>query len=172
MPRANCLLTTNGDLLDLPKALRFFENGVSDIAISAHDEETFVRFQSIKTELPDALRQNLSIRPYYRAGDGTGAARITNRGGSVDLTEYEADEVTEASPEGCDRIQFNIDNNGNVHPCCMDFGDEYVLGNAFEDKLYDIWMQSKEQIKDHYLGNYTKAVCFRCAKMPLPDGIG
>ncbi|MGR8919495.1 MAG: radical SAM/SPASM domain-containing protein [Gammaproteobacteria bacterium] len=165
LPRATCLLTSNGDVLNEARVREYFENGVTDLAISAHDEETHVRFEGIRAGLPAALKQRLSIRPYYRVGDGTGAARITNRGGSVDMTAYAADEVTEASPEGCDRIQFNIDYEGNVHPCCMDFGNEYILGNAFEEKLYDIWLRARAQFREHYLGEYTKDVCFRCAKI-------
>ncbi|MEM9707046.1 MAG: SPASM domain-containing protein, partial [Pseudomonadota bacterium] len=70
--------------------------------------------------------------------------------------------------EGCNRIQFNIDYLGDVHPCCMDFGSEYVLGNVTETSLIDIWRNTRHQFKQHFTGDYQRAVCFRCAKLPVP----
>lgn len=169
-PNAFRLLTTNGDLLNLKKIEYLLDGRVTKVAISAHDRETFARFREIKDGLEPAYKNRLDIRSYFRVGDGQRAARITNRGGNIDLDTggYSVDEVTEAGPEGCDRVEFNIDYKGDVHPCCMDFSGEYVLGNVNEESLLGIWSKSVQQFKGHFNGNYTKSVCFRCAKICAP----
>lgn len=163
VPLATRHLTSNGDLLDEDKLRMLFDKGASVIAISAHDNATYERFIAIKQRLGSGLK--LRIRPYFKVGDGSGAARITNRAGAIDLSAYAAEESVEAGPEGCNRVELNIDYLGNVHPCCMDFTAGYVLGNVFDASLADLWAQALPQFKEHFFGNYSKEVCRKCAKI-------
>lgn len=167
VPSAFRLLTTNGDLLDSERLRYLLDGRVSKVAVSAHDKETFVRFTKMKNALDEKERSRLEIRQYFRVGEGKHAARITNRAGNIDLDAggYSSDEVVEAGPHGCNRIELNIDYQGDVHPCCMDFSGEYVLGNVCQESLLDIWRSNIRHFKDHFTGNYTKAVCFKCAKV-------
>lgn len=163
VPDATRHLTSNGDLLDRDAIEKLFDLGATIIVISAHDEETFVRFSEIKKTLDPARR--LMIRPFFRVGDGTKAARITNRAGAIDLSKFEAEETVEARLEGCNRIELNVDYQGNVHPCCMDFSGGYILGNIEDSGLVDIWKRSRAHFRDHYFGGYSKEVCRKCAKL-------
>lgn len=167
VPQAFRLLTTNGDLLDQRKIEYLLDGCVTKVAISAHDIETFERFKKIRSNLEPENQNRLAIRSYYRVGDGGHAARITNRAGNIDLDAggYAVDEVDEAGLDGCDRVEFNIDYKGDVHPCCMDFSGEYVLGNVHEESLVDIWRKNVHHFRAHYTGNYTRNVCLRCAKI-------
>ena len=54
--------------------------------------------------MPEKFRSRINIRPYFRVGDGTKSARITNRGGSINLSNYSKDEVREADDNSCDRL--------------------------------------------------------------------
>lgn len=163
VPDATRHFTTNGDLLDRDKLLMLYDLGASIIAISAHDTETFEKFSEIRSR--DALGKRLQVRPYFRAGDGSKAVRITNRSGTIDLRDYAADETREAGPEGCNRVELNIDYRGDVHPCCMDFSSGYVLGNVHDSNLRTIWQRSLPRFRSHYLGNYQHEVCLKCAKL-------
>lgn len=162
LPDAFKLMTTNGDLTTRDNIFELFDAGATRVAISAHDEATAVRFARLKAELDPPASERLEIRPYYRVGDGTKAARITNRGGAIDLGEYSVDEVVEASPEGCNRVEFYVDFQGNAHPCCMDFSDGYVIGNIKKTPVLEIWRSARHLYEEHFTGQYTKEVCRKC----------
>jgi len=48
---------------------------------------------------------------------------------------------------------------GDIYPCCQDFWGEYKMGNAFEDKLLDIWNSKKYA---DFRENYIKGVNALC----------
>lgn len=164
LPKAQKLLTTNGDLLNVSKLQFLLERGFN-VALSAHEEKVKDIGVKLKESLSISYREKFSIREYYRVGDGSRKARITNRGGSIDLSDYASDEVREADEKGCGRVELNIDYLGNVHPCCMDFDGGYILGNINNESLESIWLRTLTQYKEHFFGKYRKAVCLRCAKL-------
>ncbi len=163
MPRAIKWLSTNGDLLDKESLIRLIDDGASAIKVSSHDAETFERFQELHQALESEYAEKLLIRDFYKVGDGTKARKITNRGGSIDLSAYGDDVTLEAAKTGCGRVEFYVDYLGNVHPCCMDFNGGYILGNILESTIIDIWNVSKNQYREHFFGSYTKDVCLKCA---------
>ena len=154
VPNCFILLTTNGDLLTQSKLEWLLDNGASKVAISCHDEETLLRFATMKESLHEGHRRRLDLLSYFQIGDGTKSARITNRGGAIDLADYADGEVIEANADGCSRVELNIDYLGNVHPCCMDFEGGYIFGNVKNTPLIDIWRETREQFRQHYVGDY------------------
>jgi len=164
LPYAKKLLTTNGDFLN-EKKLKKLLNSDFDVAISAHDIATYNKGQLLKKTMPFDRQTSIQIRPFYKVGDGSKSVRITNRGGSVDMTKFASEETQEAGQEGCNRLEFNIDYLGNVHPCCMDFSNGYIVGNVKHESLKNIWQKTKVQFKEHFFGYYSKQVCLKCAKL-------
>ena len=132
VPNTRRLLTTNGDLLDFDTIVNLLEDDITNIAVSGHDIETFERFSAMKERLDPAIRSHLEIRSYYRVGDGTRATWVTNRGGAIDVSAYNSDEVIEAGIDGCNRVEFKIDYNGKVHTWCMEFIGGFLTGKGKE----------------------------------------
>ncbi len=61
-------------------------------------------------------------------------------------------------------VRLFIQNNGNVCPCCSFFGGEMVVGNIYEDSIYEIW-NSKDMKKLRLeINNKNTLACKKCLK--------
>jgi len=60
--------------------------------------------------------------------------------------------------------------NGNVVPCCRDPRGKYVMGNVFEENIYDIWNNEKfrelRNIVAHNRDNFN--LCKLCDGYSIP----
>jgi len=64
---------------------------------------------------------------------------------------------------GCPTISWQ----GDIYPCCQDFWGEYKMGNAFKDKLLDVWNNKKYIEFRNKLKNGTNYLCNnRCRYKP------
>lgn len=89
-----------------------------------------------------------------------------------DMPDYGGDQTVvmgkPAAPRvPCQRLWtgMNIHFNGNVVPCCIDYDDANVLGNASKDSLQDIWQNLDfEQFRRlHMDGRWNEiAMCREC----------
>lgn len=155
---ANIKLFTNGDLLDadvLTKLVR--ECKVSLVSVSLHDREIEEKINVVLTEIDDDIRQHVGTEAFY---DPT-KVKISHRGGSL-LEKTDTYNFEYVNEEGCDKTQFHIDHNGDVHPCGDDGLGEYILGNVKENSLLEIYAQGRNQIKNHFIGNFTNPACLKC----------
>jgi len=67
----------------------------------------------------------------------------------------------------CQRLWtgMNIHSNGNVVPCCIDYNDEYVLGNVTEQSAEEVWnsLEFAKFRKLHTEGRWNEIpMCRRC----------
>ena len=165
VPRAYRLLTTNGDLLTHDSLLRLLDVGASAVAVSCHDREIYDKFTEIRENLNQADASRVQLRAFFLVGHDERAPKVTNRAGSIDVSSYRSEEEFEAGASGCDRVEFYVDYLGNVHPCCMDFSGGYVIGNIHDERIIDIWRRAVPQYRDHFVGNYKREVCRKCANV-------
>jgi radical SAM protein with 4Fe4S-binding SPASM domain len=67
----------------------------------------------------------------------------------------------------CRRLLYSavIDWNGNVIPCCFDKGEDFVMGNAFENSFGRVWRSEKfEQFRYCILHGERPAMCSNCTE--------
>ena len=62
--------------------------------------------------------------------------------------------------------RLSIQNNGNVFPCCSTYGNEVIIGNIYNNSVYDIWNNEKtKKIRKIISGNNllcNPKGCVRC----------
>jgi len=148
---------TNGDLLDLEMAERLVKAGVTMVQVSLHDADIDRQYHELATQLPSTVLAHFEPLFCY-----SGGKEMFNRSGNVDPGTSEQPLVAGAGLDGCEFVNFHIDYLGNIHPCCHDFGDGYVLGNVLETPLVEIYRLNKQNFEDHFSGFYTRDVCLRC----------
>lgn len=146
---------TNGDPLTVQKARDIIDAGVTTLAVSMHDAETEEKANKIAAQLSPEMRAKFETNRYYDLENHV----YTNRAGSIKSESFEVRRA--AYVEGCDKTEFIIDYMGNVHPCSEDIGQGYVLGNANDTSLLEIWENSRSRFRDHFTGNFC-AVCRQC----------
>jgi radical SAM protein with 4Fe4S-binding SPASM domain len=146
---------TNGDLLTTELAREFFDIGVDILAVSLHDAALEEKANAIYAELPPEMKTKMERNRYYDLQNH----EYDSRAGAIVSDDFKVVRVAEV--EGCDKTEFIIDYQGNVHPCSEDIGQGYVLGNVNELSLYEIWDRNRGRFRDHFTGNFCQ-VCRQC----------
>ncbi len=162
VPNAWPRIFTNGDPLTEDMTNLLFEAGLGDLIVSCHDRAAYARARRIKAALPADRRTRMMLSPYFKAGDGSGAVSLNTRTDTVSLAGYADDRIHPATPYGCGAISFSIDYKAQVHPCCNDFLDGYVVGNAGERSLVAIWEAARDSFRAHFIGDFPTTVCHAC----------
>lgn len=131
---------TNPDILKKCKA--------DTIHVSAYSEEIF---KKLSEEFKNDKR--VTILAQYEN------LHFNNRAGNV----KEEDSI----PQSCCNILFmkiSVDYNGDIIKCCSDWNKDDILGNIYQNNLWDIWIQERKSdrllaLKDKR--NFIK-VCNKC----------
>lgn len=71
--------------------------------------------------------------------------------------------------------RLSIQNNGNVFPCCSTYGNEVVVGNIYNNSIYNIWNNDKMkkmrmEVENNIFDNHPKG-CIKCKKSGLKISI-
>lgn len=156
LPHNFMLLQTNGDLLTVDRARELLATGISNLGISCHDRDASEHAKAVIAEMSEEEKARMS---YSNVWDTDNFA-YTSRAGTIS-GDYTYRAV--AGDWGCDKIEYHIDYLGNVHPCGEDMEGGYVLGNINNDSLVGIWDKNRGNFRDHFLANFTRDVCRRCA---------
>lgn len=155
LPNATQVLISNGDFLDIKKALDLSSFGVDKFVITIHDknpESGLKRLGPIKAVLKHKMRLQTSNDIY-----------LANRGGAVDVSNEKSKKDFKVCPDIRTAI---ITKNGDIVLCCQDYFRKHVMGNIMKENLIDIW-NSYKSIRVNLL-KYKKAdlpICRTCLNL-------
>lgn len=138
-------ILTNGDILTVEKARELFAAGLDNMKISMYDGPWQIEsFEKIRKECGLNDKQFV-CRERYLSKDENFGLTINNRGGAVNLTEYNIVPLKKPLKKSC-YYPFHkliIDYNGDVQVCPNDPLKKALVGNLFKDNIFEIW-NSKE----------------------------
>lgn len=161
LPRANIILVSNGDLIDVEKIIRLFDQcGINKLQISAHDEAAYARIAGLCDGLTPEMREKITTKVMFRR-EGLNKVKAHSHSGAVKNLGSDYDlQLVPAS--GCDLRIFTIDYKGKAHACCADGLDDYIIGDVLEEPILAIAAKAKPRIRGHFTGNFSNPACYRC----------
>ncbi|MCH8157105.1 MAG: radical SAM protein [Nitrospinae bacterium] len=178
------VMNTNGTLLTDKMIDRIIDSGLSIIRFSIDGSaETFKRIRGV--ELDKIERNILKLKERKEArrpGLGMGVVFTVEEDTEQDANEYIAhwetivDHVrlqpklvrsprTEVCPEpfGKDYGKLVVLWDGRVIPCCVDYNATLALGNAWEERVSDLWRGEEiERLRARHLTGDFPDTCAEC----------
>ncbi|RGG63193.1 hypothetical protein DWW96_11410 [Eubacterium sp. AF17-7] len=152
-PQNKYLLWTNGTLLNFNIENNKILNKFNQIVITCYDTKRLEFYKKIKN--------------YYK---------------NVQIALWSLDdriniyELPEENRTPCERVlvEIPIDYYGNVHLCCEDWNNEYVIGNIIKDSLRDIvkskaYKLSRNMIENGQLKEECPDICKKCYKKEIKE---
>ncbi len=85
--------------------------------------------------------------------------------GYKDTERFTAVRFPSINPDYCTSLYetTTIASNGNILLCCYDLNEEFVLGNIFEENLFDIWNSKKySTIRKNFRKKKYHSMCKKC----------
>ena len=131
LPEAQIEIITNGDVLNLERAKKLFDSGLSTLLISVYDgPEEEKKFYQLCKELKLNEDQYV-IRNRYMSADNDFGLNISNRSGNLENSEFKIKPLKTSLKMNCNypAYTFFIDYNGDVQMCSHDWGKKYIIGN-------------------------------------------
>ena len=162
-------INSNGDVIKRNKNLvnQAFENGLNKLIISIYDgEDSYLEFESLFFE----TKYDIILRRRYLK-DGNYGMVTSNRGGSIDASEYQTENQKKKQlvfplKQVCyyPFYMLLIDYNGDVLLCAHDWEKQFVAGNAFKENIFDIWKGKKFNFARHKLKDLNRGLkpCNKC----------
>ena len=145
LPDAQIEIITNGDALNLKRAKKLFDSGLSTLLISVYDgAEEEEKFYQLCKELKLNEDQYV-IRNRYMSADNDFGLNISNRSGNLENSEFKIEPLKTSLKMSCNypAYTFFIDYNGDVQMCSHDWGKKYIIGNIKNEKIMNIWKNEK-----------------------------
>ncbi|MBT8720404.1 SPASM domain-containing protein [Brachyspira hyodysenteriae] len=133
LPKATQVLISNGDILNIEKAIQLSEAGIDKFVVTVHDknpERNLERLKPVKKILKEKMRLQTSNEIY-----------LANRGGAVDIEKEDRKTNFKKCP---DIRSLIITKDGDITLCCQDYFKKYVMGNVMEKSILDIWNSYKD----------------------------
>jgi len=135
---------TNGDFLTTELLDSLWDAGLSAIYWNLYDGPEQLRTVEEVIERSIFPEKALHVRPHWVKFDNSGTFNLflNNRAGNVTLAESSQT----PSVRGVCYYPFYklfLDWNGNVLCCSNDWGREKIIGNIYNRKLDEIWMDSE-----------------------------
>jgi len=140
-------ILTNGDYCKVENVKELFESGLDNIKVSMYDgPERIPHFKKIQEgcKLSD---EQFVLRERYLSAEQDFGLTITNKGGLVNLPEYDIVPLKEPLKRSC-HYPFHkvvVDYNGDVVTCPCDYDKRLLVGNLNTESIFDIW--NSEQVK-------------------------
>lgn len=132
LPKAMSRIVSNGDPLNMELADQLFAAGVSNFAITDHNET------------PGKVEKRLKpIRDKYPGHITIGWIHdqpLDNRGGTVEVKQLNLQPTCTVISD-----TLHLDYQGNVLLCCGDFSRSVTFGNLVEEDLLEIWRKPRYQ---------------------------
>jgi len=164
----DCLLDilTNGDFLTVENTQELFEAGLDNIKVSMYDgPKQIPHFEKIRKQCGFSDKQFV-IRKRYLSAEQNFGLTINNRGGSVNLEQYNIVPLKEPLKRSC-YYPFHkliIYYDGDVMICPCDWEKKLVVGNLHNKSIFEIW--DSEVMKEVRLRlineDRSKAPCTQC----------
>lgn len=159
-------ILTNGDFLTVTNVKELFAAGLDNMKVSMYDgPEQIPPLESIRRECGLSDKQFV-IRERYLSAEQNFGLTINNRGGAVNLKEYEIVPLKEPLKQSC-YYPFHkmvLDYNGDVMVCPNDWEKKLLVGNFKETSLFDIWdSEIWKELRFRLINNdRTKPPCNKC----------
>jgi radical SAM protein with 4Fe4S-binding SPASM domain len=140
-PESYLDILTNGDYLTVENVQKLFDAGLDNIKVSMYDgPEQIPVFEKIRLEC-GLSEEQFVIRKRYLSAEENFGLTINNRGGSVNLKEYNIVPLKQPRKRSC-YYPFHkliIDYNGDVMICPCDWEKKLVAGNLHKRNIFEIW---------------------------------
>jgi radical SAM protein with 4Fe4S-binding SPASM domain len=134
-------ILTNGDFSTVENTQALFEAGLDNMKVSMYDgPEQIPHFTKIRQECGLSDKQFV-IRERYLSADKNFGLTINNRGGSVNLQQYNIVPLKEPLKRSC-YYPFHkliIDYDGDVMICPCDWEKKLVVGNLNKNNIFELW---------------------------------
>jgi radical SAM protein with 4Fe4S-binding SPASM domain len=140
LPSNRIEMVTNGDHLDLKTLKKAFKSGLTQISVSLYDgPHQIEKFRQFQKEL-DLSDKQFDLRFRWEKEKKYGI-NITNRGGAVNMPEFEIKNLDKGLRKKCfyPFYQIMIDYDGAVLLCNHDWYKKLVLGNINFESILKIW---------------------------------
>ena len=147
LPNARIEIVTNGDVLNVKRANKLFNSGLSKLLISIYDGKKEAD-EMEKMLLDGGIDKNkFIIRHRYLTEDKDFGITLSNRSGMMKNAEYKIPSLKSPLKLSCfyPHYTFFIDYKGEVLMCSHDWGKKYIVGNVKREKIIDIWLNKKYQ---------------------------
>jgi len=134
-------ILTNGDYCNEKNIQELFVNGLDNLKISMYDGPDQIEFfEQLKNKV-QLTDEQFVMRPRYLSSNQDFGLTINNRGGTVNLKEYNIIPLDEPLKSSC-YYPFHkvvVDFDGDVMICPNDWQKKYVAGNLMKESIFDIW---------------------------------
>ena len=131
-------LYTNGDALTIEKLVGLFESGLSSIHVSLYDgseqNELFIEM----TKKAGLTHDRVILRERYLEKDRNYGITLSNRSGMIDLDKSKR-ELPLYSECYYPFYMMFVHYTGDVLLCSHDWGKKLILGNLYEQEIFDVW---------------------------------
>ncbi|MDC1054086.1 SPASM domain-containing protein [Alphaproteobacteria bacterium] len=144
-PDSRLELVTNGDVLNLNKLLKLFNNGLDKILISVYDsKEDVIKFENLIKEAK-LKKDQFIIRHRYLPPEENFGIILSNRAGLMDKAKFRIPKLENPMEKKCYIPSYTLffDYLGDVLICPHDWGKKIILGNLKKEKLINIWLKDK-----------------------------
>ena len=144
-PKSNINVITNGDDIDVLKDI----DGI------------FVEFSMYSQYSEEKMNEIKSLKCKYIIKDVEHKDKnyFNNRAGN-------AGKIVKEPLQQCCNLPFykmSIDSEGNIIPCCSDWGRENIFGNIKSDNIYDVWNNSKyTELRNNLILGKRCGLCSKC----------
>ncbi len=165
-PKSYLDILTNGDFLNIENVRRIFQLGLDNLKISMYDgPHQIPYFKKIQQECGLSDEQFV-IRERYLSADKDFGLTINNRGGTVNLPEYNIVPLKEPLKRSC-YYPFHkliIDYNGDVMICPCDWEKKLIVGNLNQKNIFEIWNSDEmKEVRLRLINNdRSKPPCTAC----------
>ena len=141
-PTAHVECNTNGDPLDKEMATKLAATGIDCINVNLYDgPEQIDHFEEVLKDVP---REQYKYRVHYSEDHGI---IFNNRSGMIDWMDDDADDLESVKNSPCyyPFYKLYVDWNGDVLFCANDWGRVRVVGNLYQQSIYEVWMSKEMQ---------------------------
>lgn len=111
--------------------------------IDIYEYKTKLKVQMVKTNI-NKHEVNDFLEYYKKIGIETRVSNVTDRG-QGDILSFDKKIERKFCSQPFKRLTIGFD--GKIHPCCVDWNNNYVLGNIKETSIKNVW----SSIKINYL---------------------
>ncbi len=145
LKNSNIEMVTNGDVLNLKRLKKLFENGLNKLLISVYDGyEDALKFEKLCKEA-NLNSDQYFIRHRYLPPEDDFGITLSNRAGMMSNAEFKISSLKEELKKPCyyPSYTFFLDYNGDVLMCPHDWGKKNILGNLNKSSFKEIWLSEK-----------------------------
>ncbi len=142
LPNVNLEMVTNGDVLNMTRLIKLFNNGLNKLLISAYDsEEDAINLENLCKDA-NLSEEQFIVRHRYLPPDKDFGITLSNRAGMMKNAEFKIDVPDQPLSNPCyiPAYTFFLDYQGDVLICPHDWGKKRIIGDLNKKSLKEIWL--------------------------------